>query len=106
MRYELRRRLEILIVHLPALGLRDDARALARHVMLGDAAQWLLVSEYGREVLSSIAGGLDVAEHLSTPRTEQARDVRLCLDALGELNVLLEEERQDLESAICGRRAA
>jgi hypothetical protein len=99
MRYELRRRLAILIAYLPAMGLHDDAHALRRHVALGDVVPWLLVSDWGREVLASIAGGLDVAEHLTHPRTEPGRNVRLVRDALGELNALLEEERQDLERA-------
>ena len=105
-RFELRRRLATLIRVLPRIGQSDNARALERRVHDLTVVPWVATSDYGREVWAEIAGGLEVAEHLSTPRTEQARDVRLCLDALGELNVLLEEERQDHESAIFGRRAA
>ena len=105
MTYELRRRLLTLIHILPTLGLEDDARALARHLMLGDVVRWLLVSEHGIETLATIAGGLDVAEHLVPAKTSQAHDVRLAREALGELNVLLEDERQEIERAICGRAA-
>ncbi len=105
MTYELRRRLLTLIRILPTLGLHDDARALARHLLIGDVARWLLTSEHGIETLATIAGGLEVAEHLTIPRTSQAHDVRLAREALGELNVLLEDERAEIERAICGRAA-
>lgn len=106
MRYELRHRLTTLVRILPRIGLADDAHALTRHMLLGDAPRWLLVSDFGREVLASVAGGLESAEHLVSPRTELGRDVRLASEALAEVHCLLEEERQDHESAICGRRAA
>lgn len=106
MRYELRHRLMTLVRILPRIGLADDAHALTRHMLLGDAPRWLLVSDFGREVLASVAGGLESAEHLVNPRTELGRDVRLASEALAEVHCLLEEERADIERAICGRRAA
>lgn len=53
MRYELRHRLTTLVRILPRIGLADDAHALTRHMLLGDAPRWLLVSDFGREVLQS-----------------------------------------------------
>lgn len=101
MTYELRRRLITLIRLLPDIGHADDARAIARHMLLGNVERWLLEEEFGRAVWESIAGGLEAAEHLVPAHSDLGKRVRDALAAQGEANVYLDEAVR----AACGRAA-
>ncbi len=89
MRYELARRLRILVTALAALGQRDNSRALERRIEDASAVAWLH-TPHGEHVWAEIAGGLEVARAIGPAYL--AKLVRTADNAFGEAEALLAEE--------------